>query len=72
MIEGVILKANLIPLEMWDFDVILGMDWLSTYRASMGYFTKKIVFRKPGFLELEFEEDRRVLPTCVISTLEAK
>ena len=44
LIEGVMLKANLIPLEMWDFDVILGMDWLSTHRASMDCFTKKVVF----------------------------
>ena len=28
VIEGMVLKANLIPLEMTDFDVILGMDWL--------------------------------------------
>ena len=34
LIEGVVLKANLIPLEMSDFDVILGMDWLSNHRAS--------------------------------------
>ena len=26
LMEGVVLKANLIPLEMSDFDVILGMD----------------------------------------------
>ena len=26
VVEGVVLKANLIPLEMTDFDVILGMD----------------------------------------------
>ena len=29
VVEGVVLKANLIPLEVTDFDVILGMDWLS-------------------------------------------
>ena len=56
--EGVVLKANLIPLEMTDFDVILGMDWLSCHRASMDYFTKKIMFRKPGYPELEFEGNR--------------
>ena len=28
--------------------------------------------KKPGYPDLEFEGDRRVLPTCVISTLEAK
>ena len=26
LVEGVVLKANLIPLEMTDFDVILGID----------------------------------------------
>ena len=30
LVKGIVLKANLIPLEMLDFDVILGMDWLST------------------------------------------
>ena len=30
------------------------------------------MFKKLGYLELEFEGDRRILPTCVISTLEAK
>ena len=35
-------------------------------------FTNKVVFRKPGFSELEFEGDRRFLPTCVISAVEAK
>ena len=69
---NVVLKENLIPLEMWDFDVILGMDWLSAHRASMGCFTKKIVLWKLGFPKLEFEGDHRVLPTCVISALEAK
>ena len=68
----IVLKANLIPLEMTDFDVILGMDWLSNHRALMDCFTKKIVFRKPGYPELEFEGDRRILPTCVISALEVK
>ena len=72
IVEGVILKANLIPLEMTDFDVILGMDWLSSHQASMDCFTKKIVFRKLGYPELKFEGDRRILPTCVISALEAK
>ena len=31
LIEGVALKVNLILLEIYDFDVILGMDWFSTH-----------------------------------------
>ena len=38
----------------------------------MDYFTNKIVFKKPGYPKLKFEGDRRILLTCVISTLEAK
>ena len=51
--EGLVLKANLFPLEMFDFDVILGMDWLSNHRTSMNCFTKRIRFEKLGYLELE-------------------
>ncbi|WRX17578.1 Reverse transcriptase domain - like 10 [Theobroma cacao] len=28
-------KGDLISLEIWDFDLILGMDWLSTHRAKL-------------------------------------
>ena len=38
----------------------------------MDCFTKKVVFRKPRFLELKFEGDHRVSLTCVILALEAK
>ena len=69
LVEGVVLKANLILLEIYDFNVILSMDCLSTYRALVDCFTKKIVFQKLGFPDLEFESDRRILPTCVILTL---
>ena len=48
------------------------MDWLSNHRASMDYFTKKIVFKKSGYPKLEFEGDRKILPMYVISALEAK
>ena len=57
MIDGIVLKVNLIPLQMYDFNGILDMDWLSIYRTSVDYFTKKIVFRKPGYPELKFEGD---------------
>ena len=38
----------------------------------MDFFTKKIVFKKSRYPKLEFEGDRRILPTYAISTLEAK
>ena len=57
LVEGVVLKANLISLEMYYFDMILGMDWLSTHHVSMDCFTKNVVFQKPGYSKLEFEGD---------------
>ena len=65
LVEDVVLKANLIPLEMFDFNEILGIDWFSNHRASMDCFTKNIVFKKPRYPDLEFEGDRRILPTYV-------
>ena len=62
----------MILLGMYDVDVILGIDWLSTHRASLDCFIKKMVFQKLGYPELEFESDRRVSPMCVISSLEDK
>ena len=59
----------MILLGMYDVDVILGIDWLSTHRALVDCFTKKIVFQKPRYPKLKFESDRRVLTTCVISAL---
>ena len=38
----------------------------------MYYFTNKVMFQKPRYIELVFEGDCRILPTCVISALEAK
>jgi hypothetical protein len=32
-ISGCELKVDVLPLELHDFNVILGMDWLSTNKA---------------------------------------
>jgi hypothetical protein len=32
-IEGAELRVNLMLLELYDFDLILGMDWLSRHKA---------------------------------------
>ena len=71
-IDGAILKANIILMGMYNIDMILGLDLLSTYHASMNCFTKKIAFWKLGYSKIEFKCDRKILTTCVISALEAK
>lgn len=44
-IGGYELLANLIELDMYEFDVILGMYWVAAYHASMDCFAKTISFR---------------------------
>ena len=45
---------DLISLEMKDFDVILGMDWLTKHHASIDCFRKRVVFAMPGQHEFFF------------------
>jgi hypothetical protein len=39
-IGGLELMVDLMPLELYDFDLILGMDWLSKHKAQVDCFTK--------------------------------
>jgi hypothetical protein len=41
------LLVDLILLDIQDFDVILGMDWLSTYHASVDCYSKRVTFHIP-------------------------
>ncbi|XP_074362139.1 uncharacterized protein LOC141702337 [Apium graveolens] len=46
-------KVNLLPMEMHDFDIILGMDWLSEHRATIDFQVKRVIFGdvdKPEFV----------------------
>ncbi|WRX26216.1 hypothetical protein QQP08_018703 [Theobroma cacao] len=54
-----------------DFDLILGMDWLSTHRAKVDCFKKEVILQSLEGAEVVFTRERRVLPFCVISTLNA-
>ena len=44
-IAGRELPVDLMVLEMVDYDVILGMDWLSKYNATIFCRRKKVVFQ---------------------------
>ncbi|XP_022851014.1 uncharacterized protein LOC111372831 [Olea europaea var. sylvestris] len=53
-IDGKILEADLYLLEMKDFDVILGMDWLGINHATIRCYEKEVLFHKPGEEEFRF------------------
>ncbi|GJQ97030.1 putative reverse transcriptase domain-containing protein [Tanacetum coccineum] len=45
--------TNLLPIHMLDFDVILGMDWLASHRATIDCYARTVIFgnvRQPEFV----------------------
>lgn len=67
---GIDMTADLILLEISDFDFILGMDQLATHHAKVDCFTKEVTFDIPNQLEVVFKEIRS-FPKLVY-TLRAK
>ncbi|XP_057490945.1 uncharacterized protein LOC130776710 [Actinidia eriantha] len=66
------LLVDLMPLSIHDFDLILGMNWLAAYHASIDCFKKEVVFKMPNEVEFTFQCKRDVVPTCLISNVKAK
>ncbi|KAM1719586.1 hypothetical protein ACFX12_021375 [Malus domestica] len=69
MVDGVIMPANLIPLDIVDFDVILGADWLYYNRAHIDCYGKSVTFLRPGLPEVTFVGERSGVRHDVISTM---
>ena len=42
------MTVDLVLLDLQAFDVILGMDWLASYHASIDCFRKRVTFNIPG------------------------
>ena len=64
-------QADLIKLGEMEYDIILGMDWLSTYHAHVDCHLKKIIFKMPGAPEYVFEGTKNKISIPVISALKA-
>ncbi|RVW68714.1 Retrovirus-related Pol polyprotein from transposon 17.6 [Vitis vinifera] len=62
---------DLVLLDLQDFDVILGMDWLASYHASVDYFEKRVTFSIPGQPKFSFEGKHVDRPLRMISALRA-
>ena len=48
------------------------MDWLASHHATVDCFKKEVVFNKPGEIVVKFCNERRVLPSCVISAINTR
>ena len=64
--------VHLIILEMVDFDVILGMTWLSPQFAILDCNAKTVTLAKPGTDPLVWEGDYTSTPVHIFSFLRAK
>ncbi|XP_070054493.1 uncharacterized protein [Nicotiana tomentosiformis] len=64
--------ADLVELEMVDFDVIMGMDWLESSYATVGCRTKIVSFEFPSEPVLEWKGDAVAHMGRFISYLKAR
>ena len=61
--------VDLVLLDLQDFDVILGIDWLASYHASIDCFGKRVMFSIPGQPNFSFEGKHMDKPLRMISAL---
>ncbi|XP_057951084.1 uncharacterized protein LOC131145926 [Malania oleifera] len=64
VVQGRLLSMNLVVYDMFGFDVILGMDWLSSSFAVIDCSRKVVVFKPFGEMKYKF------VGLCMHSTLE--
>jgi hypothetical protein len=57
-INGCELKVDLIPLELSDFDIILGMNWLGKNKARLDCFAKTVTFQGAKGETMVFKGER--------------
>ena len=61
----------MILLDIHDFDVILGMDWLSIHHATMDCYRKEVRFCRPRQTEVVFYGLQKTLPNSIMTTMKA-
>ncbi|XP_074346453.1 uncharacterized protein LOC141685240 [Apium graveolens] len=64
-------KVNLLPMEMHDFDIILGMDWLSEHRATIDCQGKRVIFGDADKPEFVYQGSQPKGDVKLISALKA-
>ena len=71
-IEGQIMEADLIVIDLKGLDVILLMDWPASNYASMDCFRKEVIFTRSGLPVVVFYGERRRAPSGLISAIFAR
>jgi len=71
-INGLEMRVYLLPLELYDFEVILGMDWLGKYKAQIDCFAKTVTLQGLDGRRAIFKGERKIIPNCIISAMRAR
>ncbi|KAL5545187.1 hypothetical protein UlMin_008971 [Ulmus minor] len=66
------LHADLVLIKMYDYDVILGMDFLGKYNALIECRRRRVIFHPYEEQKFEFVGESRKQPKAVISSMRAK
>ena len=62
-ISGILLTVDLRVMDMSKFDVILGMDWLTTYKVVIDCERKRLTAYTQDGTRVTFQEDKHdILP----------
>ena len=69
IIGGLETRVDLLLLSMVDFDIILGMDWLSPYHAILDCHAKTVTLAIPGVPRIEWRGMTDYVSSRVISFL---
>ncbi|KAM2676597.1 hypothetical protein EV1_003250 [Malus domestica] len=72
IVDDVVMPANLIPLDIVDFDVILGTDWLHYNCANIDCYGKSVTFCRPRLPEVTSMGERNGVRHGFISAIKAK
>ncbi|KAA0053234.1 DNA/RNA polymerases superfamily protein [Cucumis melo var. makuwa] len=70
-IAGHVIEVTLLVLDMLDFDVILGMDWLAANHASIDCSRKEVTFNPPSMASFKFKGGGSKSLPQVISAIKA-
>ncbi|KAL0445943.1 UNVERIFIED_CONTAM: hypothetical protein Slati_1722200 [Sesamum latifolium] len=71
VVEGVTLYVDLVVINLKEFDVILGMDWLASNHAIVDCQTKEVAVEINGQMKTAIVGERIVIPNCLISAVTA-
>ncbi|XP_074346856.1 uncharacterized protein LOC141685663 [Apium graveolens] len=69
-IAGHIFPANLIPFQLGEFDVILGMNWLTSFSAQIDCKDKRVVLSTPQGKKVTFKGQKQT--QTFLTSMQAK